>query len=99
MLLPGFVESHIHPTMALVTEGADLQFDSLDQLLASVKKWADAHPDAKVIAASVGATRSFPRLAQPKHLWTNYSPTAPYSSLRSTATADGSTAKPWRWQE
>ena len=49
MLLPGFVESHIHPTMALVAEGADLQFDSLDQLLASVKKWADAHPDAKVI--------------------------------------------------
>ena len=49
MLLPGFVESHIHPTMALVAEGADLQFDSLDLLLASVKKWADAHPDAKVI--------------------------------------------------
>lgn len=49
MLLPGFVESHIHPTMALLAEGADLQFDSLDQLLASVKKWADAHPDAKVI--------------------------------------------------
>ncbi|MFZ0314756.1 MAG: amidohydrolase [Candidatus Korobacteraceae bacterium] len=49
MLLPGFIESHIHPTMALVAEGADLQFDSLDQLLASVKKWADAHPDAKVI--------------------------------------------------
>jgi predicted amidohydrolase YtcJ len=49
MLLPGFIESHIHPTMALVAEGADLQFDSLDQLLASVKQWADAHPDAKVI--------------------------------------------------
>jgi predicted amidohydrolase YtcJ len=49
MLLPGFIESHIHPTMALVAEGADLQFDSLDQLLASIKKWADAHPDAKVI--------------------------------------------------
>ncbi len=49
MLLPGFVESHIHPTMAMVAEGADLQFDSLDQLLVSVKKWADAHPDAKVI--------------------------------------------------
>ena len=49
MLLPGFIESHIHPTMALVAEGADLQFDSLDELLASVKKWAEAHPDAKVI--------------------------------------------------
>ena len=49
MLLPGFVESHIHPTMALVAEGADLQFDSLGQVLASVKQWADANPDAKVI--------------------------------------------------
>jgi hypothetical protein len=49
MLLPGLIESHIHPTMALLAGGADLQFDSLDQLLSSVKKWADAHPDAKVI--------------------------------------------------
>jgi predicted amidohydrolase YtcJ len=49
MLLPGFVESHIHPTMALVAEGADLQFDSLDQVLDSVKRWADANPNAKVI--------------------------------------------------
>jgi len=49
MLLPGFVESHIHPTAALITAGADLQFDSVDQVLASVKKWADAYPDARVI--------------------------------------------------
>src|SRR5581483_9192668 len=48
MLLPGFVESHIHPTLALAVEGADLQFDTVEQVLASVKKWADAHPDAKV---------------------------------------------------
>jgi predicted amidohydrolase YtcJ len=49
MLLPGFVESHIHPTAALITAGADLQFDSVDQVLASAKKWADANPNAKVI--------------------------------------------------
>ena len=49
MLLPGFVESHIHPTMAQIAEGADLQFDSVEEVLASVKKWADAHPNAKVI--------------------------------------------------
>lgn len=49
MLLPGFVESHIHPTTTLIAEGADLQTNSLDQLLASVKQWADAHPDAAVI--------------------------------------------------
>lgn len=49
MLLPGFVESHIHPTAALITAGADLQFDSVGQVLASAKKWADANPNAKVI--------------------------------------------------
>ena len=49
MLLPGFVDSHIHPANALMAEGADLQTNSLEQLLASLKKWADAHPDAKVI--------------------------------------------------
>ena len=49
MLLPGFVEAHIHPTLALFAQGADLQCDTVGDMLASVKKWADAHPDAKVI--------------------------------------------------
>lgn len=49
MLLPGFVESHIHPTLAALAAGADLQSDSLEDVLASVKAWADAHPDAKVV--------------------------------------------------
>ena len=49
MLLPGFVESHIHPTLALFSLGADLQTDSVDEVLARTKAWSDAHPDAKVI--------------------------------------------------
>ena len=49
MLLPGFVESHLHPTLALFAGGADLQTDSVDDLLGRVKAWADANPDAKVI--------------------------------------------------
>jgi predicted amidohydrolase YtcJ len=49
MLMPGFVESHIHPTTAIISEGADLQFDSVEEVLAAVKKWADAHPEAIVI--------------------------------------------------
>jgi len=49
MLLPGFVESHIHPTLAMFAAGPDLQFDSVEQVLTSVKKWAGAHPDAPVI--------------------------------------------------
>ncbi len=49
MLLPGFVESHIHSTVAFITQGADLQFDTLEEVLASVKAYADANPEAKVI--------------------------------------------------
>ena len=49
MLLPGFVESHIHPTLAFFAGGADLQSDSVAEVLARTKAWADAHPDAKLI--------------------------------------------------
>src|SRR3974390_1489321 len=43
MLLPGFVDSHIHPMLAMFAGGADLQYDSVEEVLASVKKWAAAH--------------------------------------------------------
>ena len=49
MLLPGFVDSHIHPMLAMFAGGADLQYDTVGEVLAAVKKWADAHPDDKVI--------------------------------------------------
>lgn len=49
MLLPGFVESHIHPTLAIFASGAELSCDSVDEVLAKIKAWADAHPDAKLI--------------------------------------------------
>jgi predicted amidohydrolase YtcJ len=60
MLLPGFVESHIHPTLALFALGADLQTDSVDEVLARVKAWADAHPDVKVIQGFGWRYSSFP---------------------------------------
>jgi len=49
MLLPGFVESHIHPFSATITTGADLQSDSMKAVLEKVKAWADAHPQEKVV--------------------------------------------------
>ena len=49
MLLPGFVEAHLHPNLAFFTKGADLQCDTVEEVLARVKAEADAHPDAKVI--------------------------------------------------
>ena len=61
MLLPGFVDAHTHPTTAFLAQGADLQFDSLDQILASLKAWADAHPDAKVIRGFGWRYNVFPK--------------------------------------
>lgn len=49
MLLPGFVDAHVHPTAAHVAAGADLQFDTPAEILAAAKRWADANPDASVV--------------------------------------------------
>jgi predicted amidohydrolase YtcJ len=60
MLLPGFVESHLHPAMAVLALGADLQTDSMEVLLSRVKAWADANPDAKVIRGFAWRYTMFP---------------------------------------
>ena len=50
MMLPGFIEGHIHPvTGALATVGVDLQYDSVEEVLKAVKEYADANPDLEVI--------------------------------------------------
>lgn len=60
MLLPGFVESHIHPSMAILSIGADLQTDSMDELLSRVKAWSDENPNAKVIRGFAWRYTMFP---------------------------------------
>ncbi len=49
MLMPGFVESHIHPTVAWVTVGADLQTDDKQEMFQRLKQWADENPQSPVI--------------------------------------------------
>lgn len=51
LLLPGFVESHVHLGMgAGTTSGVVLEStDSLDEVLAKVKKYAEENPDKKTI--------------------------------------------------
>jgi len=50
MMLPGFVEGHFHTTtQGVALHGPDLQTDSMDELLARLKKYADEHPDLKFI--------------------------------------------------
>jgi predicted amidohydrolase YtcJ len=96
MLLPGFIESHIHPTMALVAEGADLQFDSLDQLLESVKKWADAHPDAAVIRGFGWRYSLFPTTGPTKDPLDKLFPDRPVFLFAIDGHSDGSTTRRWR---
>lgn len=50
MMMPGFVEGHFHTTtQGIILHGPDLQTDSMDELLAKLKKYADEHPDLKFI--------------------------------------------------
>ncbi|WP_296707324.1 amidohydrolase [Rhodoblastus sp.] len=43
MLLPGFVEGHIHPLIgATLTRGADLQMNSREEILASLRAYRDS---------------------------------------------------------
>ena len=60
MLMPGFIEAHIHTTMGFIAEGADLQFDSVQEVMAAVQTWGASHPDAKVIRGFGWRYSSFP---------------------------------------
>jgi len=49
-VMPGFIEGHFHTTsQGVVMHGPDLQTDSMEELLAKLKKYADEHPDQKFI--------------------------------------------------
>jgi len=50
LMLPGFVEGHFHTTtQGIILHGPDLQTDSMEELLAKLKKYADDNPDLKFI--------------------------------------------------
>ncbi|MCP3940292.1 MAG: amidohydrolase [Desulfobacteraceae bacterium] len=50
MLLPGFIDGHTHPVSgAQLTSGADLQYNSIEKIIASVKVYADKNPNEKII--------------------------------------------------
>ena len=49
MMLPGFVEAHIHPTLgAFLTGGVDLQVDSREDALAAIARYAAENPGQSV---------------------------------------------------
>ncbi len=50
MVLPGFVEGHMHPTAgALIMRGVDLQVDSIEGILERVRAYAEENPDLPII--------------------------------------------------
>ncbi|MEP1573913.1 amidohydrolase [Roseibium album] len=50
MVLPGFVEGHMHPTAgALIMRGVDLQVDSIGGILERVRTYAEENPDLPII--------------------------------------------------
>lgn len=77
MLMPGFVESHIHPTVSWVTVGADLQTDDLSEMIARLKTWASENPNAKVIRGFGWRYGLFPPEGPNKRLLDSVFPSTP----------------------
>lgn len=77
MLLPGFIDAHAHPTHAYGTVGVDVQYDDAAAAVAAVKRWADEHPDAKVILGYGWRFNAFPLTGPTKELLDKVVPDRP----------------------
>lgn len=89
MLLPGFVEGHMHPLVgSFFTAGVDLQVESREQALEAIARYARENPADRSAASAGASTCSRPR-ARAAPTSTASSPTVPCSSSRSTRTASG----------
>ena len=78
MLLPGFIEGHIHPIAgALATVGVDLQYDSIEEVLAVVKKFADENPDLEIVRGFGWRYPLFPSTGPTKELLDKIVPDRP----------------------
>jgi hypothetical protein len=61
MLLPGFVEGHIHPLVgATLTRGADLQFDTREDILGALKAYREKVRKADLIRGFGWRYSAFP---------------------------------------
>ena len=78
MMLPGFVEGHIHPISgALATVGVDVQYDSLEEIFVDVKKFADANPDMEIVRGFGWRYSLFPSTGPTKEMLDNIIPDRP----------------------
>ena len=78
MLMPGFVEAHLHPVLgSVMTAGADLQFDSVEPILAALKAWDQANPGARLIRGFGWRYNVFPSTGPDKALLDRLFPDRP----------------------
>lgn len=78
MLMPGFVEAHLHPLLgSVMTAGADLQFDAVEPILAALKAWDQANPGARLIRGFGWRYNVFPATGPDKTLLDRLFPDRP----------------------
>ncbi|MBI9092358.1 MAG: amidohydrolase family protein [Desulfobacterium sp.] len=78
MLLPGFIDGHTHPISGVqLTSGTDLQYNSIEKIVASVKAYADAHPDEKLIRGFGWRYHLFPSTGPTKEILDKVFPDRP----------------------
>lgn len=61
MLMPGFVEGHIHPLVgATLTQGVDLQFNTKKEILSALRAYQQENRDAKMVQGFGWRYSAFP---------------------------------------
>ena len=61
MLMPGFVEAHIHPIVgSTITRGVDLQFDTLDETMAALRAYKEEIGEVDIVRGFGWRYTAFP---------------------------------------
>ena len=95
MLLPGFVEGHIHPLVgAALTRGADLQFNIREDILGALKAYREGREGGYRSRLRLAVASPFRRPVPARRISTQSGPTFPSSCLPSTRIAPRLLADP-----
>ena len=97
MLLPGFVEGHTHPLVgSVLTRGADLQFDTKEDILAALRTYRDKMGPMDVVRGFGWRYNAFPTTGPRKEDLDAIWPITPVILIGIDGHGAGSIRRRWR---
>jgi predicted amidohydrolase YtcJ len=96
MVLPGFIDSHLHPPGSIIRELYSINMganDKKETLFAKIRAFVEANPELDAYYGGGWSVEAFERISMPSARQNRS-----FSAL-TMDTANGSTARPWNWRE